>query len=92
MIIDENTFQFLIKIAGATAMIAVLSIIAVMSVIILRDGNTPLVQTLDSDLVTIVQYGIAGFIALLAGHGLTHITTSFLARNAVPPAQKGNQP
>ncbi len=90
MMIDESTFQFLIKIAGATAMIAVLAIITVMSVIILRDGNTPLVQALDSDLVTIVQYGVAGFIALLAGHGLTHITTSFLSSRQ--PLQKGNQP
>ena len=89
MIITENTFQFLIKIAAVTAALSIIAVIATMLVLILRDGNTPLVIALDNDLVTILQYSIAAFVALLAGHGVSHIVTAAMQREAAPTTKEG---
>lgn len=92
MIISENSFQFLIKLAAVTAAAAVLAIIATMIALILRDGNTPLVTALDNDLVQIIQYGVAAFVALLAGHGLTHIVSAVVSRPvSIPPPTEGKK-
>lgn len=81
--VTENTLQFVIKVFAILLAIIILVVLGTYAIIVIRDGNNPLVQTAFDDLVNLGQWSIGVMGAVILGKPVASgVATFFSNKNS----------
>lgn len=72
---SEATVQWVIRWAAVTVFFVLISAAICMEVIVLRDGNTPLVQDMTDKLNWLITTGFGALILMVGGKTAQHVAT-----------------
>lgn len=75
--VTENTLQFVIKVFAILLAVIILVVLGTYAVIVVRDGNNPLVQTAFSDLVGLGQWAIVAMGSIIIGKPIASGVANF---------------
>lgn len=77
--VTENTLQFVIKVFAILLATIILVVLVTYAVIVIRDGNNPLVQTAFNDLVSLGQWAIITMGGIIVGKPVASGVATFFS-------------
>lgn len=77
--VTENTLQFVVKLFAVLLAVIILVVLGTYAVIVIRDGNNPLVQTAFDDLVNLGQWAIVTMGAIIVGKPIASGVATFFS-------------
>lgn len=88
----ENTLQFIIKLFAGLVFIILLTVAGTYTIIVLRDGNNPLVREAFNDLVNLGQWCTITIGGIIVGKPIASGIGQFLAQKNAPTPNTDSLP